>query len=385
MSFTTPSLLDAAALVVALYVAKRLFSRLTSNNLPLPPGPSGLPMIGNALEMPTVNPYKVYEEWGQKYGPIMHLSALGLSFIVINDLSIATELLEKRAAIYSDRPTLPMAGELSGWDPSLPLLHYDDRWRAQRKYFHTFLGALISLRLMRAPQTLDQSIRKATAGVIMKITYGYDALPDDDPLVTLVSEAIMEYFGGLTEPSKVWLVDFFPVLKHIPTWFPGAGFRSIAAKSADMAHKMSQVPFDLVKERMKQDTSQPCMAADLLEQSTGGEDEEREIKWAATSMYGGAADTSYSSTSSFFLAMTLFPEAQRKAQAEIDAVVGHDRFPTLADRPNLPYTEGLFKEVIRWAPVVPMGLPHRLPRRCLRGVPPTFRRRHPNQHIRDAS
>ena len=62
---------------------------------------------------------------------------------------------------------------------------------------------------------------------------------------------------------------------------------------------------------------------------------------------------------SFFLAMTLFPEVQRKAQAEIDAVVGPDRLPNLNDRSSLPYVEAVIKEVLRWQPVLPLGVPHR--------------------------
>lgn len=60
----------------------------------------------------------------------------------------------------------------------------------------------------------------------------------------------------------------------------------------------------------------------------------------------------------FFLAMTLFPEAQKKAQEEIDRVIGTDRLPTLDDRPFLPYVNALAKEVLRWHPVAPMAIPH---------------------------
>jgi cytochrome P450 len=63
-----------------------------------------------------------------------------------------------------------------------------------------------------------------------------------------------------------------------------------------------------------------------------------------------------SATTVFFLAMTLYPEAQEKARAEIDAVVGSDRLPTFEDRPNLPYVDALVKEVFRWQPVIPLGL-----------------------------
>ncbi|KAF7789305.1 hypothetical protein EIP86_000249 [Pleurotus ostreatoroseus] len=58
--------------------------------------------------------------------------------------------------------------------------------------------------------------------------------------------------------------------------------------------------------------------------------------------------------------MTLHPEAQRKAQEELDRVVGSDRLPTFADREHLPYVEALVTEVFRWNPVVPLGAPHRL-------------------------
>jgi len=51
----------------------------------------------------------------------------------------------------------------------------------------------------------------------------------------------------------------------------------------------------------------------------------------------------------------IYPETQRKAQAEIDRVIGNDRFPTLVDMSNLPYTEALVKEVFRWNPVTPLG------------------------------
>lgn len=60
----------------------------------------------------------------------------------------------------------------------------------------------------------------------------------------------------------------------------------------------------------------------------------------------------------FFLAMAMFPEVQRKAQAELDAVVGHDRLPTFKDQASLPYVNALLKELLRWHTVTPIGVPH---------------------------
>lgn len=53
--------------------------------------------------------------------------------------------------------------------------------------------------------------------------------------------------------------------------------------------------------------------------------------------------------------MCLYPEVQQAAQAELDAVVGQDRLPVVADRAALPYVNALMKEVLRWGPVAPTG------------------------------
>jgi cytochrome P450 len=58
----------------------------------------------------------------------------------------------------------------------------------------------------------------------------------------------------------------------------------------------------------------------------------------------------------FFLAMLMNPEAQRKAQEEIDRVIGTDRLPTFEDEPKLPYVTALAKEVFRWQQVAPFGM-----------------------------
>jgi cytochrome P450 len=58
---------------------------------------------------------------------------------------------------------------------------------------------------------------------------------------------------------------------------------------------------------------------------------------------------------SLFLALVIYPEVQRRAQAELDAVVGRDRLPTFDDRPRLPYIDAFCKELMRWQMVTPIG------------------------------
>lgn len=117
--------------------------------------------------------------------------------------------------------------------------------------------------------------------------------------------------------------------------------------------------------------------SNLLEGRDVSAEEDHIVKWSAFSLYGGGADTvgpslhilnhhllrvlrlflqTVSAIYSLFLAMTTFPDLQKKAQAEIDAVVGPDRLPSFADRDSLPYTEALVKEVLRWNVVSPTGM-----------------------------
>ena len=56
--------------------------------------------------------------------------------------------------------------------------------------------------------------------------------------------------------------------------------------------------------------------------------------------------------------MVAYPEIQKRAQDELEAVVGRSRCPTFADAPNLPYIQAMVKEALRWRPPLPMGVPH---------------------------
>lgn len=49
------------------------------------------------------------------------------------------------------------------------------------------------------------------------------------------------------------------------------------------------------------------------------------------------------------------PNVQKKAQEELDRVIGTDRLPLLSDRGSLPYVEALVKEVLRWHPILPLS------------------------------
>ena len=67
----------------------------------------------------------------------------------------------------------------------------------------------------------------------------------------------------------------------------------------------------------------------------------------------------YHAMQALFLAMAMYPNAQKKAQEELDRVVGKDRLPDFQDQDSLPYINALIMELLRWHPVAPVGVPHR--------------------------
>jgi len=151
-----------------------------------------------------------------------------------------------------------------------------------------------------------------------------------------------------------YLVDTMPILRYIPSWVPGAGFQKTAKFYARTLNNVVDRAHCFTKGQMTAGSAPKSFTKRVLESSDGTPEEEELVKWAAASIYLGGSDTTVSANYAFFLAMTLYPEVQKKAQAEMDTVVGMDRLPTLSDRGSLPYLEAIVAEVLRWNVVGPL-------------------------------
>ncbi|PYH45575.1 cytochrome P450 [Aspergillus saccharolyticus JOP 1030-1] len=344
---------------------------------PLPPGPLPLPLVGNLRDLPAPDSpdWLHWLKHKDVYGPISTVTVLGQRLIILNDAKLALELLEKRSAVHSDRPKMPFA-ELAGWGDGLVILPYASKFKAYRKHLHREIGSKASIarfhalqevetrrflfRLINTPEELVGHIRKLAGAVILKIAYGYAVDPfQRDPLVDLADEAV-EQFSLAVRPGT-WMVDVLPFLRYLPAWFPGAGFQRTAQRFRKQSEAVADIPFAFVHHQMSQPGYESSYLSSLLENKVlpPGTPEETVIKWSAATLYSAGADTTVSTTTTFFLAMALYPDVQRKAQEEIDRVIGPGRLPVDADRANLPYIEAIVKEALRWHPVGPMGIPHR--------------------------
>jgi hypothetical protein len=123
------SLLTWCGATVLLLLCLVKFRPMCKGFKPLP-GPRQLPLLGNTLQMPKSHEWIKYAQWGKKYGlkyplcisfpsnlsdvtgAVVQVRLFGQSVVIINSHKAAVELLEKKSAMYSDRPRLVMAGEL---------------------------------------------------------------------------------------------------------------------------------------------------------------------------------------------------------------------------------------------------------------------------------
>ncbi|KZP29761.1 cytochrome P450 [Athelia psychrophila] len=341
-----------------------------------PPGPPGQPLIGNMLDMPARDEFLQYAKWSQEYkSDVIHLNIFGTHLVILNSLEATSDLLEKRSAIYSSRPATPML-RLMGWSWSLALMPTDAAWAAQRRHFreefdglaiHRHYPAITSAthdllkRFLDTPEHWGNHLRHMVGATILDIAYGIEVLPVGDPYIR-TAEASFLCVSQATLPGA-FLVDMLPILKHVPSWMPGAGFQRKAKEWKKLTDAVYQEPFTAVKQDLARGTAKPSFCSRSLRDAEAvGEmsSEEPHIQAAAAGMFGAGSDTTVSFLETLVLAMVLHPEAQVKAQAELDLTLGSDRLPTFSDQESLPFLSAVVRECYRWRVVAPLGVPRML-------------------------
>ncbi|EIN06160.1 cytochrome P450 [Punctularia strigosozonata HHB-11173 SS5] len=365
------TVLDATVGVLAIYISYRLFKQ-NLRALPRPPGPKGYPIVGNSLQIPSNHPWERYMEWAKQYNSdIIRLIAPGSEIIIVSSMDKAVDLFEKRSAIFSDRPYLPMICgliELSRWN--LALMPYGDLWRDTRKGFHRYLGSqeMTSVRpkvleynhkllrkLLSEPAEFLAHARAAPGALILNVAYGFKIADSDDPWLHLVDSA-NEGLIAAAIPGA-FLVDLLPFLRWVPAWFPGAGFQRTARELRKLNADVYTLPYEDVKRQILHKGSAPeSVTQAMLSGLDVTNITEYEEHCVPGIMFSAGADTTVASLKTFLLAMIMYPDVQQRAQDEIDVVLHGERLPNFDDMSTMPYTTALMKEVLRWHSPTPLGV-----------------------------
>ncbi|KAF5353588.1 hypothetical protein D9758_013797 [Tetrapyrgos nigripes] len=356
-----------------------------------PPGPKGFPYLGlpNA-KIPTKKFWLTHIEWGKKHGAalgftaiiiitfllslslsgdLIHFSRFSKHYVVINTLETARDILDKQARVTSDRPHTRVDEIVSNLLDGLSQIPYSKQWRKTRKLFHQNLHAESTVQfhpiqteqvwlfvkgVVLSESTLKGQIATLSQNIMFLSIYGLDISSNEEEMPTRNREAIDTFENSIIPGWDGY--KYIPFIHLLPSWFPWGG-RLIATIHAlgEIAREGASKPWDAVREKIKSDGNHASLIGKLLSRTDPDNDEEIDrIKWFG---FQFMADT-MSAISTFFLAMSLYPDVQSKGQEELDAVLGKEGIPTFDDCPSLPYIEAIFREVMRWHPALPMGVPH---------------------------
>ncbi|KAI0293121.1 cytochrome P450 [Russula brevipes] len=183
---TRGALITSIVLFLAVRYARSPWRRV-------PPGPRGLPILGNALQLQDKR-WMFRKECKRKFEHIMYLNALGQPIVVLNSFKAAFELLDRRAQIYSDRPRFIVAHEILCGGLFTVSMRYGDLWRRTRRAAHEVLtkvmvrdyhpifrkeASLLALAMIKDPDSLQRHILRSSASATMTILYDYPTLEND--------------------------------------------------------------------------------------------------------------------------------------------------------------------------------------------------------------
>ncbi|KAF7794772.1 hypothetical protein EIP86_005910 [Pleurotus ostreatoroseus] len=251
----------------------------------------------------------------------------GKPVVVLSSLKVANELLskhditttrtnhyivlkDKRSAIYSSRPPATVVGDILAGGRSIVSLIYgplDIQEGQARDLLH---------RLLNDPERWTFHVERSISLDIVQLVYG-TTLPEKNHeymwgrcLHLLHTYFHLEHVGAI--------VEIFPFLQYLPS-----ALAQWKRKAQDMCREYDGL-FGMWLNEAISSVTPPLQSPSLL--------------------------------MAFVLAMIRHPEVMRKAQDELDEVLGRERLPTSDDSDSLVYINAVVKELLRWWPVAPLGL-----------------------------
>ena len=338
----------------------------------LPPGPRGVPFLGNYLDL---NDSESVREkavtWTKQFGDVFHTRVGGSDWVWLSSPKAVKDLLDQKGAIYSSRPPAPLAQDVASAGRRQLWMAYGPRYRVVRKIAHSLLNISISTSyqpvqdleskqlmfdLLHDPEHFYEHNRRYSASVITTVTYGKRIATWDDPLPKKIY-AVMGNMQKVASPGA-WMVDTFPSIRYLPQQFFG-NWRSFG----EAVHKHDAAVYldlwETLKREVAAGTAKACFCKDFLlsEPEKVGIDN-LQAAYQAGGLVEAGAETTSAFLNTTLLFMTLNPRVMKKAQEELDRVVGPARLPTWEDEMQLPYIRAIIKEALRMRPPNKVGIHH---------------------------
>jgi hypothetical protein len=242
----------------------------------MPPGPQGLPIIGNIHQLPQTDEVsQVIIDWAKQYGEIFRIRLGMTDYIYLNTPEAVKELMDKRSNIYSSRHEMPMALDTVSDGNRMLFMGYTKQWRDLRKIMHSILTATQAINyqpiqmyetrqmcidLLDSPEELYNHTRRYTTSVVMQVAYGRRVPNWDDKDVQDIY-SVIDNFTKVTAPGE-WLVDSFPTLAKFPAW-PFSNWKKVGREMYEHDSKIYIGFWDRLVKEIEIGTAPPCVGLDL--------------------------------------------------------------------------------------------------------------------------
>ncbi|XP_015579428.3 LOW QUALITY PROTEIN: flavonoid 3'-monooxygenase CYP75B137-like [Ricinus communis] len=368
-----------AATIVAAFLIIFWYSWLMNKSKtispPLPPGPRGLPLVGN---LPFVEPefHRYFAKLSEIYGPIFKLQLGRKTCIVIGSNFLAKQILKGRDAIFANRdpPVVALAATYGGldiaWRPN------SEGWRKLRKVCvremmsNTTLDACYMLRRRElrkmvkevyekvgSPVNIGEQIFLTILNIILSMLWG-EALHDKDRkgIGVELQQAVLEIVELLGKPNisdlyaalaKLDLQGIESKINKLRQWFDTI-FESVIADHnyVDQAKsKISKEFLQFLLEHMKQGDNKSTFSI-------------TELKALFMDIIVAGTDTKSTTVEWAMAEILKHPEVMAKIHEELERVVGNNNIVEESQLPELPYLEAVIKETLRLHPPIPLLIPH---------------------------
>ncbi|KAK3589275.1 hypothetical protein CHS0354_008338 [Potamilus streckersoni] len=341
------------------------------------PGPHGWPILGCLLEVDPSRLHLSFDKWAKQYGPLLSCKMATKKLVVISCPRLVKKALtEKGSDVLNDRTETSFSkyvmdnakGVIFGkYEPTTIQLkrHMKKGLKMHGQgvpQFETMAKKELDKLLKSVEDQRDRDfnprefVAKYVANFVT-ILYSGSVLDETD------AKVIWEYNDAikvLLDASKDTMLLTFPFLRFLPTNI-GRIYRSIMEAKEELLKKFFQ---------SNKETYQPGQERGLVDALFKLQSEEKhdgemqcltdpQIKAIIQDVIFGGIGSVTNSILSILLILLRNHECVNKIYQEIVNVVGLDRYPSLQDRPAMPYTEAVILEALRYITPVPISAPHR--------------------------